>query len=200
MTKPSPSKAGSPGPEAPRSRHPTSAEKDLWQQVTEGVEPLADSVPSAGAPDAPDDPAETAETAPKKRSAPKRPEAPSPPPFRPVDPELAHGSAPGLDRRTQTRMRRGQVKIEARIDLHGLNQDEAYRGLQAFLHASRDAGRRAVLVITGKGQSSGQGVLREAVPRWLNEPEIRRMLRAFSHAAPKDGGEGALYVLLKRQK
>ncbi len=196
MMKPPPSKAGSPGPEAPRSRRPTSAEKDLWQQVTDDVKPLADSAPSAGAPDvddAPDDPA------PKKRSAPKRPEA-SPPPFRPVDPELAHGSAPGLDRRTQTRMRRGQVKIEARIDLHGLNQDEAYRGLQAFLHASRDAGRRAVLVITGKGQSSGQGVLREAVPRWLNEPEIRRMLRAFSHAAPKDGGEGALYVLLKRQK
>ena len=150
MTKPPPSKTGSPGPEAPRSRQPTSVEKDLWQQVTDDVkpladvEPLADYVPSAGAPDVDDAPDDPAETAPKKRSAPKGPEAP--PPFRPVDPELTHGSAPGLDRRTQTRMRRGQVKIEARIDLHGLNQDEAYGRLQAFLHASRDAGRRAYLI------------------------------------------------------
>ncbi len=65
---------------------------------------------------------------------------------------------------------------------------------------SRDADRRRVLVITGKGRDFGEGVLRDAVPRWLNEDSIRPMIRAFSHAAPKHGGEGALYVLLKRRK
>ncbi len=202
MTKP-PNKTESPGTKTPRPRQPSAAEKDLWQQVTEDVEPLADYVPSdEGEPQPPE--GAPPENAPIEPITPKRAEPSEPPPLRPVDPDLAHGSAPGLDRRTQTRMRRGQVDIEARIDLHGQTQDEAYRALTAFLHAAHDADRRAVLVITGKGQrtdkGSGQGVLREAVPRWLNEPEIRRMLRAFSHAAPKDGGEGALYVLLKRQK
>ena len=116
------------------------------------------------------------------------------------DPDLTHGRAPGLDRRTQTRMRRGQIDIEARIDLHGMTQEQAHRALHAFLLGSREAGRRAVLVITGKGRHSGEGVLRDAVPRWLNEDSIRPMIRAFSHAAPKHGGQGALYVLLKRRK
>ena len=104
-------------------------------------------------------------------------------------------------------MRRGQMDIEATLDLHGLTQAEAHRALGAFLHGSRSAGRLTVLVITGKGGGKdlgsgrggpGSGVLRDAVPRWLNEGPNRRMIRGFSHAAPKDGGQGALYVLLKR--
>ena len=104
-------------------------------------------------------------------------------------------------------MRRGQMDIEATLDLHGLTQAEAHRALGAFLHGSRSAGRRTVLVITGKGGGKdlgsgrggpGSGVLRDAVPRWLNEGPNRRIIRGFSHAAPKDGGQGALYVLLKR--
>jgi len=99
----------------------------------------------------------------------------------------------------QTKMRRGQVSIEAKLDLHGMTQAEAHRELGSFLFDQQSMGRRSVLVVTGKGVG-GAGVLRDAVPRWLNEGDNRRMVRAFSHAAPKDGGEGALYVLLKRLK
>ena len=88
---------------------------------------------------------------------------------------------------------------EATIDLHGLTRTEAHRALNAFLEGAQEAGRRSVLVITGKG-SRGEGVLRDSVPHWLNAEPNRRMIRAFSHAAPKDGGQGALYVLLKRRK
>ena len=113
-----------------------------------------------------------------------------------------HGQAPGLDKRTQMRLRRGQVDIEARLDLHGMIQSEAHERMCRFLEASRNSGYRAVLVITGKGlRRDGQiGILRSAVPRWLNEPPLRDWIKAFDHAIPRDGGEGALYILLRRRK
>ncbi len=208
MTKP-------PAPKpVPAGRKISRSENELWQKVTGDVEPLVpdggpDGGPASGpsadtAPESdgvPDDAPEEGGPA-KEKTARPRPAVP-PPPLPAAgrgDPDLTHGRAPGLDRRTQTRMRRGQIDIEARIDLHGLTQEQAHRALHAFLLGSRDAGRRAVMVITGKGRGSGEGVLRDAVPRWLNEASIRPMIRAFSHAAPKDGGEGALYVLLKRRK
>ena len=116
-------------------------------------------------------------------------------------PELSHGAGPGLDKATAKRMRRGQMQIEGRIDLHGMSQTQAHRALEAFIEASWHAGRREVLVITGKGtQRDGSiGVLRQQVPRWLNDSPNRARVVAFSHAAPKDGGEGALYIRLKRR-
>ena len=202
----------------PAGRKISRSESELWQKDTGNVEPLApdgalDSGPVSGpsadtAPesdgvldDAPDGVPEE-DGPPEKKARPARP-AVAPPPLPAAgrgDPDLTHGRAAGLDRRTQTRMRRGQIDIEARIDLHGMTQEQAHRALNAFLKGSRDADRRAVLVITGKGRGSGEGVLRDAVPRWLNEASSRQMIRAFSHAAPRDGGEGALYVLLKRRK
>ena len=86
------------------------------------------------------------------------------------------------------------------MDLHGLTQVEAHRALQGFIEGAHLAGKRALLVITGKGLTPGSGVLRDAVPRWLNEPSLRRMILAFSHAQPKDGGAGALYVLVRRKR
>ena len=88
------------------------------------------------------------------------------------------------------------------MDLHGMTQDQAHRALNAFIDASSHAGRRCVLVITGKGgRGDGSvGVLREQVPRWLNQAPLRPLVLAFSYATPKDGGEGALYVLLKRKR
>ncbi|MGH6953750.1 MAG: Smr/MutS family protein, partial [Alphaproteobacteria bacterium] len=115
-------------------------------------------------------------------------------------PELQAGAAIGLDKRTAERLRRGQLPIEATVDLHGMTQAEAHGALGAFLARCHAHGRRSVLVITGKGARSerGEGVLRATVPRWLNAPENRARVLAFATAQPKDGGAGALYVLLRR--
>jgi len=121
------------------------------------------------------------------------------PPPAPTQPPLAPGSTPGLDKRTAERLRRGQIAIEARIDLHGHKQAEAHRALTAFIIGAAEAGRRCVLVITGKG-AGGAGVIRAAVPAWLNAPELRPKILAFRPAQPRDGGTGALYVLLKRKR
>ncbi|MET1026053.1 MAG: Smr/MutS family protein, partial [Dongiaceae bacterium] len=89
---------------------------------------------------------------------------------------------------------------------HGRTQAEAHDALHGFILRAHQAGKRCLLVITGKGgvktigEQRTRGVLREAVPRWLNEPGLRRHILAFEHARPQHGGEGALYVLLKRDR
>ncbi len=129
-------------------------------------------------------------------------------------PTLSHGDTPGLDKRSAQRLKRGQMQIEARLDLHGHRQDEAHRALNGFIAGAAKAGKRCVLVITGKGirldeNSRGGvpgenqrqvGVLREMVPRWLNEEPNRSRILSFNHATQADGGTGALYVLLKRRR
>jgi DNA-nicking Smr family endonuclease len=106
----------------------------------------------------------------------------------------------GIDRSNAERLKRGLHKIEARLDLHGMTQAEAHQVLTGFIRASRDAGRRCVLVITGRGLSpNGPGVLKSAVPRWLAEPELRHQVLATAAAQPRHGGTGAIYVLLRRR-
>lgn len=182
-----------PGPE----RAVSADEKALWREVMETVRPLA---PGKGRDKPPAVPAPVARTKPGTPLPRPRPVLPPRKPEPPAEPPLEHGEAPGLDKRTRLRLRRGQVEIQGVMDLHGLTQVEAHRALAGFLEGAHGAGKRAVLVITGKGLTPGSGVLRAAVPRWLNEPAMRSMIRAFSHAAPKDGGEGALYVLLRRKR
>jgi len=92
------------------------------------------------------------------------------------------------------------MPIEARLDLHGMTQDEAHRALDRFIPAMREDGRRAVLIITGKGTREGGGVLRQAVPRWLDEARLRPHVLAIEEARPQHGGAGALYVLLRRKR
>jgi DNA-nicking Smr family endonuclease len=99
----------------------------------------------------------------------------------------------GLDRRTAERLRRGELPIEGRLDLHGMTQDEAHGALNRFLGRAHAAGQRCVIVITGKG-----AVLRGMVPRWLQEGETRDRVLASAEAQPRHGGGGALYVLLRR--
>ncbi len=117
-------------------------------------------------------------------------------------PELKTGASPGVDKRTAVRLKRGQLAIEGRIDLHGMTQAKAHRALEGFLIASQAAGKRCVLVITGKGlRPTGEtGVLRNLVPRWMNAPALRGRVLSFCAAQPRDGGTGALYVLLKRER
>lgn len=183
-------------PAAPPTDRPVSdEEKELWQQVTGGIRRIVR--PKTVERKAPAPPGPRL----KSRPRPSRP-APvvAPRPAPPAEPLMEHGSAPGLDKRTQLRLRRGQIEIQGVMDLHGLTQVEAHRALQGFIEGAYNAGKRAVLVITGKGLTPGSGVLRDAVPRWLNEDPLRKMILAFSHAQPKDGGEGALYVLVKRKR
>ncbi len=107
----------------------------------------------------------------------------------------------GVDRRTGQKLRRGQMPVEARIDLHGMTQTEAHRALTAFVDRQWFAGKRCVMVVTGKGSGQeGGGVLRRMVPRWLNEGSTRTKVLAFDYARQRDGGAGALYVLLKRKR
>lgn len=104
-----------------------------------------------------------------------------------------------VNRRILTRLRRGELPVEARLDLHGLTQDTAYRALVSFIADCAADGARLVLVITGKGRS-GAGVLRAAAPQWLAESPSRARILAVTPAAPKHGGSGALYVLLRRSR
>ena len=167
-------------------------EKALWQKAMQGVRPL-DKRP------------DPAPAAPKSHPAPaKKPPAQSLPakPVAPAAParELSHGHSAGLDRRSAERLSRGDLAIEARLDLHGLTQAAAAERLANFQARAQDQGKRCVLVITGKGGREGAGVLREQVPRWLNHAPNRERVLAFDYAQPKHGAEGALYVLLKRRR
>ena len=115
----------------------------------------------------------------------------------PVD--LSAGETAGIDGGTQKRLFRGDVKIDARLDLHGFNAAQAQRKLTQFLSQARQSGYRCILVITGKGVR-GEGVLRSSVPDWLKRQPLCDLVLAMAQAKPSDGGSGALYVLLRRQR
>lgn len=115
-------------------------------------------------------------------------------------PRMQHVSH-ALDEPTLEKLSKGRLPIEGRVDLHGLTQDEAYSLLFSFLHRAHAGGIRYVLVITGKGSSSGgDGVLRRAVPAWLSTPAFRPLVSSHDHAARNHGGSGALYVRLRRAR
>ena len=107
----------------------------------------------------------------------------------------------GLDRRSAERLRRGQMAIAATLDLHGLTQAEAHSLLNSYLLQAQKAGKRTVLVITGKGTGkAGGGVLRANVPRWLGLPPLSNLVLETAPARGRHGGGGALYVLLRKWK
>lgn len=112
---------------------------------------------------------------------------------------LRPGATSGLDRRTMDRLRKGRLRPEARIDLHGMTAERARRALENFVADKHTEGKRCVLVITGKGSlKQGGGIIRREFPDWLNAPEIRPRVLGFAQAQPADGGAGAFYVLLRR--
>jgi DNA-nicking Smr family endonuclease len=161
------------------ARHPSREERALWRAAMSGVAPLAESA-----------------AAPSSRPAAEQAPLPARKPPHPVAlGQLTTEAAPGHDRRSAERLRRGARRIEARLDLHGMTQAEAHRALDVFLARAEAAEHRCVLVITGKG-----GVLRAGVPRWINEQPNRSRVLAFAPAQPKDGGGGALYLLLRRRR
>ena len=126
----------------------------------------------------------------------------------------ASGSA-NFDRRHAKKLARGAIEIEARIDLHGMRQREAHSALRRFLFNAHAKGYRMVLVITGKGNAQRNldrdndigfdlfeqpGVLRRNVPQWINESDLRSIVVAHTQAHSRHGGEGALYIHLRRRK
>ena len=173
-------------------RHPSREDRALWRRTMRDVTPLAPDRP-ARAPDEPDAPQATPARPDRLAHAPVKRAASLPP--------LAPGDSPGVDRRTADKFRRGQLAVDARLDLHGMTQDEAHRALAGFIRRGHEEGLRAVLVITGKGGfGDARGVLRNAVPRWLNESDLRPRVLSCAWAQPKHGGAGALYVLLRRRR
>ena len=182
-------------------REVTREELRLWRAVLRDTTPLpGHGMPTAAEPAvaSPQTPA-AGEAEPSSSSSSLR--HPPSPKINTTLPRLDPGHSPGLDRRNAERLRKGRMTIEATLDLHGLTQETAHLALIRFLRNAAEAERRCLLVVTGKGtgHESG-GVLRTQVPRWLNEPEIRQGVLGFCHAQPKDGGDGALYVLLRRRR
>lgn len=188
-----------------RRRHLTYEERVLWTTVTKSMTPLRDASPVA--PDtavAPDLEASKLRKPPLFSKPVKTTKsvtaAPyTPPPQAPPAPALSP-----LTRRMKRNVARGKEQIDARLDLHGLTQHEAHDTLLRFLRSASARDARLVLVITGKGKRIGgdgereRGVLRRQVPQWLGLPEFRAVVLGFEDAAIAHGGEGALYVRVRR--
>jgi DNA-nicking Smr family endonuclease len=134
---------------------------------------------------------------PKRAVAQHTPASPAPEPAKPSTPPITP-----LGRRLRQRVARGREPIDARMDLHGLTQAQAHAALARFLRAASARGARLVLVITGKGgRGDGErGVLRRQVPHWLALPEFRDLVIGFEDAHIAHGGEGALYVRVRRRR
>jgi len=187
-----------------KPRHASDDELSLWQGATRDATPLVlNHAPS---------------TRPKVRighprdfSGPLRPPPSVParrfyPDASGVDPLTE--STPGLDRKTAKALRKGERMPEAKVDLHGMTLDRAHAALTRFILTEQAAGARCVLVITGKGgdyrgratgYADGRGALKRDVPRWLREPHLNGAVIGIYQAHRRHGGEGALYVYLRRR-
>lgn len=209
---------------------PSVEDLDLFHKVLADVTPLRpDPVPTPPPPPPPPPLALALEGKPaagkeRKTDGKKTPaklvtrQTPPPDPIKPVFPAalVDHGAGrtPGLDKRSALRLQRGKTEIDGRIDLHGMTQIEARSALTGFVTNGHRHGRRCLLVITGKGRPTTNapnhpwggerphepGVIRRMVPFWLKEPPLVECVLAYSPAQPRDGGSGALYVLLKRRR
>jgi len=187
-------------PEAPtpsRKRHLSEEERALWESVARQVKPLRKKARLAKLPA----PIAVEPTAARPSASSPRPivSAPAPKPSKLATPPLAP-----LGRREKSRLSRGRSEIDARLDLHGMTQTRAHRVLHGFLQRAHHEGHTFVLVITGKGKVGGgeaeRGVLRRQVPQWLSLPEFRSLVVGFEEAHIGHGGEGALYVRIRRAR
>ena len=181
-----------------RKRILSEDERALWESVMKQAKPLRKkhrpAKPDAGAPDT-------------KAQLAAKPAVPSPSSPRASPQKIAKPAAPPLaplGRRERAQLSRGRKEIEARLDLHGMTQARAHRALSTFLQRAHLDGLTFVLVITGKGNTgygeADRGVLRRQVPQWLSQPEFRTLVVGFEAAHIGHGGEGALYVRVRRSR
>jgi DNA-nicking Smr family endonuclease len=183
-------------PISPRRRSLSEEERVLWESVARQVKPLRKKARAGKAAAAPA--AEPPMAKPVPSSRPARP-VQAPKPSKPAMPPLAP-----LGRRERSKLSSGRSEIDARLDLHGMTQSRAHRVLLGFLQRAHHEGHTFVLVITGKGKVGGgeaeRGVLRRQVPQWLSAPELRSLVVGFEEAHVGHGGEGALYVRIRRAR
>jgi DNA-nicking Smr family endonuclease len=200
MKRPSSTSIPEPSVSPRRKRSLSDEERALWESVAKQTKPLRKKPRAAKPPAAPPDPEMPPAVKPlaslkvfplTKNSRAPKPEAPAAPPLAP------------LGRRERSQLSRGRKQIDARLDLHGMTQTRAHRALSGFLQRAHSDGLTFVLVITGKGRigaDSERGVLRRQVPQWLSLPEFRSLVVGFEEAHIGHGGEGALYVRIRRAK
>jgi DNA-nicking Smr family endonuclease len=174
---------------------------ELWARVARSARPLRKGGDAAAsvAPSKPRPKQAAKESSPAVKAAPK------PAPKRAP---TARGEA--LDRQTARKLEGGRLAVEARLDLHGMRQRDAHAALRRFLKSAQGKGYRHVLVITGKGapaddsrpfyEADERGVLRQAVPHWLGAPDLAHVVVSYSEAPRRLGGEGALYVRLRKAR
>ena len=194
----------------------TNEDEELWASVAQNLEPLRGKERVHGALE-PARSSEARHTELKRAKHGPVQQANSPVKPRPVaSPPPVRSSPPpaGYERMRARKLATGRLAIEARLDLHGLRQSEAHRALRAFLLACHGKGLRNVLVITGKGGPADddaatspdiwdrrdRGILKRNVPRWLAEPELRSLVVGYTTAHARHGGEGALYLQLRRRE
>ena len=181
-----------------RKRMLSEEERALWESVTKQTKPLRKKLraakPDAGSSDT-------------KVKLAAKPAVPPPSTLRASPPKIAKPAVPPLaplGRRERAQLSRGRKEIEARLDLHGMTQVHAHRELMSFLQRAHLDGLSFVLIITGKGKVGGaeaeRGVLRRQVPQWLSQPEVRNLVVGFESAHIGHGGEGALYVRVRRSR
>ena len=187
----------SPDPPPRRKRGLSEEDRALWESVAKQVKPLRKRQRTSKPPVVPleaDSKAASKPVAPPRHAAPQRivaPSKPEPPPLAPIG------------RRERSHLSRGRKEIDARLDLHGMTQTRAHRALFGFLQRAHHDGLTFVLIITGKGKmgpESERGVLRRQVPQWLGLPEFRSLVVGFEEAHIGHGGEGALYVRVRRAR
>ncbi len=186
-----------------RGRLLSDDERILWTAVTESIAPL--SAPQEAIKDTDDDTVVERKATPRSAAPkPKRAKSAFAPAAAAPRPSMPPPPTP-LGRRMKQRVARGQQTIDARLDLHGLTQAQAHAALLRFLRSARAKGARLVLVITGKGSrnlgrshENERGVLRRQVPQWFGMPEFRDLVVGFEDAHISHGGEGALYVRVRR--
>ena len=169
-------------------------ERELWKDVTRSIKPMRRQI-EAEPEHAPAAPAKL------KTSNKVRPTTAAPAPAK-SKPRQLPTLAP-LSRRMKQRLARGTEEIDGRLDLHGRTQAEAHAALLSYLRSAQNRGVKNILVITGKGTrelNSERGVLKRQVPIWLRLPEFRSLVVGFEQAHVGHGGEGALYVRVRRSK
>ena len=163
----------------------------LWKAVTDTVKPLDSKTPAKKAEHV---------SLRKKLTVEVRPPRSVPEFDYSICDPLTEGDLHAMDKKTGQRFKAGAMSIDARLDLHGYTLEGAFEALKNFIHDQSRRNARCLLVITGKGGLLGRGVLKTEMPAWMNSGEIRSLILSYTTAQPKDGGDGAFYVLLKRNR